>query len=195
MTHQPDRDIDARLSHGEEDSRVTSRPDVQAATSLMRERWRARRPIANLPDHLDDNESVLKMAVGSRSALEAPGVLVLTDRRLLFVKNGVIRKSTESIPLDLITGVALKSGVSNASIKTQGAQSMEVIGEINKKDAAALVAELRRLINARSHSAMGTSSQPVDVASQLEKLARLRDQGVLTGPEFQAQKDRLLSSN
>ena len=42
-------------------------------------------------------------------------------------------------------------------------------------------------------AAAAAPAAPVDVADQLRKLADLRDQGVLTEDEFQAQKAKLLS--
>jgi hypothetical protein len=41
-------------------------------------------------------------------------------------------------------------------------------------------------------AAPGASPAPVDVADQLGKFAKLRDQGILSEEEFQAQKDKLL---
>jgi hypothetical protein len=39
-----------------------------------------------------------------------------------------------------------------------------------------------------------TSAKPkIDVAEQIEKLGRLRDQGLLTDEEFQSKKEELLS--
>lgn len=43
-----------------------------------------------------------------------------------------------------------------------------------------------------TYAAPAPAAEPVDVADQLQKLAQLKDQGVLTEAEFAAQKAKLL---
>ncbi len=63
-----------------------------------------------------------------------------------------------------------------------------------KGDAQKAVAELRRLVSAFQSPAPTRSTQPpqADVADQIRKLAALRDEGILTPEEFDAQKQKLL---
>ena len=46
---------------------------------------------------------------------------------------------------------------------------------------------------AQGNTAMKNTSQTIDVAEEIEKLAQLRDKGILTEEEFQAKKTDLLS--
>jgi Domain of unknown function (DUF4429)/Short C-terminal domain len=55
----------------------------------------------------------------------------------------------------------------------------------------ALRDELNRRMAASSHSA--PAAPAADFTAQLERLARLREQGILTEEEFQAQKARILA--
>lgn len=52
-----------------------------------------------------------------------------------------------------------------------------------------------REIHLEQIKAIARPSEPHSMASELEKLAELRDRGVLTPEEFQAQKEKLLSAN
>ena len=122
------------------------------------------------------------------------GLFVLTDHRVLFLQEGMVRSSQESMPIDLITGCAIKKGLLHSQIKTTGAQSTEVVYEVNKADAEAFVGELKGLLTDRAHGAIKTKAPSIagGVAEELGKLAALRDQGVLTEEEFTAQKAKLL---
>jgi hypothetical protein len=64
---------------------------------------------------------------------------------------------------------------------------------MNKADAEAFASELRSLLSNRSHGSTEIPSRAaIDIAEQLERLAALRDRGVLTDHEFLAQKAKLL---
>jgi len=172
----------------------TDNPGVQAALRLMRKP--ATRLADNVAEALDPGEQVIRMAKGDRAGgAFSGGVLVLTDRRLFFLKHGPVRKSSESIPLDLITSVAVNmSLLTDATIKTQGAQSTEVIERVNKADAKELVGELRRLLNERAR--VVTAPSPAggsDFAEQLTRLGQLRADGLLTDAEFEQRKAKLLA--
>ena len=117
------------------------RQDVVAALTAMRVKSRVKREIRALSEYLTADERVLRMAVGTRSSQR--GILVLTDRRLFFLWQGMVRHSSESIPLDLVTAVTLNQGLITSSIKTQGAQALEVVGQIDKSDAQALAYAFR----------------------------------------------------
>jgi len=84
--------------------------------------------------------------------------------------------------------------LTDATIKTQGAQSTEVIERVNKADAKELVGELRRLLNERAR--VVTAPSPAggsDFAEQLTRLGQLRADGLLTDAEFEQRKAKLLA--
>lgn len=51
-----------------------------------------------------------------------------------------------------------------------------------------------REIHLEQIKAIAKPGEPLSMANELEKLAELRDRGVLTTEEFQAQKEKLLSA-
>jgi len=172
---------------------MTGSESVQTAIGLMNKP--ATRLAPKVEEHLDDSERVIRMAKGDRAGgAFSGGVLVLTDRRVFFLKDGPLRKESESIPLDLITAASVKSTLlTSATIKITGAQSNETVERVNKADASDFVTELRRLLNERSRSAFpATQSSVADLAEQLTKLGELRDKGLLSDAEFEAHKAKLL---
>jgi hypothetical protein len=176
------------------------RPDIAGAAAAMRGKlnraWGRALPLVE--HNLEPCEKVLRLASGVRGGIGVTSeriLMVLTDRKILFMHQGIVRSSQESIPLDLITGVAVKKEILWSNIKTTGAQSDEIITQVNKADAEAMVGELKSLLARRMHSSQIVSSpeSSTSVAEELERLVALRNQGVLTGDEFSVQKSRLLA--
>ncbi len=158
----------------------------------------AKRALKSLEEVLEQGERVFRIAAGTRPTrgVVQRGLLVLTDRRLMFVREGMVRSAHESIPLDLVTAVAVAKGIAYSKIKTTGSQSNEILEQVNKHDAEAWVVAARGLLASRSRDALAASVQEpgTSVADELSRLADLRDRGVLTDPEFATQKARLLGS-
>jgi Bacterial PH domain len=75
------------------------RADIAAARARMRTKVGGGKEIKRLVGHLWEDEHVERMTTGSYGA--GTGLLVLTDRRLLFVKEGMTKK-TEDFPLENI---------------------------------------------------------------------------------------------
>jgi hypothetical protein len=179
---------------------IDERSDLSAATSGMNSQRGAKRELRQVAEYLDPEEQVLRLATGNRGSKS--GLLVLTDRRLMFLWKGLVRENHESIPLDLITSVALKRGLATSTIKTQGAQAKEEIQKVNKKDAEALVMELRDLLNRRSGRGAGdrlisiaSDAEPdrEDVLAQVKQLKGLLEIGAISDEEYEAKKSDLLS--
>lgn len=68
-----------------------------------------------------------------------------------------------------------------------------VWGDAPRKDAFT-DKDIRRLAEFGATQKETTSSNPSDVATQLEKLAKLKEQGIITEEEFQAQKKKVLGT-
>jgi hypothetical protein len=124
------------------------------------------------------------------------GLMVLTDHKVLFLHEGMVRSSQEAIPLDLITGVAVRKGLRWSDIKTTGAQSNETITQVNKVDAEAIASELKSQLANRTRGALWNAEPApfgLSVAEEIAKLGALKEQGLLSVEEFASQKARLLN--
>ena len=71
----------------------------------------------------------------------------------------------------------------------------EHVFEIDRTDPSAVRNQLRQLIDAMPKTTPASAPAPaaISVADELSKLAALRDQGLLSPEEFEAQKQRLLA--
>jgi Short C-terminal domain len=86
----------------------------------------------------------------------------------------------------------VSKGAFYSSIKTTGAQSNVVVERVGRADAEDFASELRSLLTNRSQAPTRAPSQ--SAVDELERLAALRDRGVLTDLEFELQKAKILGS-
>jgi hypothetical protein len=70
------------------------RPDIAAAVKGWK--YGGKREIKKLVEHLQEGETVDVIATGFYGG--GKGIVVLTDRRLMFVKEGIMSKSSEDFP-------------------------------------------------------------------------------------------------
>jgi hypothetical protein len=202
--YQTTADIEARAGQGgfEPPGPVTSpdthselRADIEAAKQKMRTKIGSGREIKKLNSYLWDDETVDLMAGGTYGA--GTGLLVLTDRRLLFLKDGIISKTTEDFPMEKISSVQWSSGIVYGTLTVFASGNKAEIKNMHKDNGKQIADTIReRLTSTTAHSPVrevtGAAHQP-DTYEQLAKLGQLRDAGVLTTEEFDAKKGELLS--
>lgn len=146
---------------------------------------------------LNDDEETEKTIVAWHDHRE--GVLSITNRRLLFVGKGLLSGLTvKDFPLEKIINVdyQLKSftSISRSSfIRIYGhGNAIEFDGVIGSKDEVKdFVEHLKSKVGKQNH----TASKDNDFISQLERLAKLKEQGILTEEEFQTQKEKILNES
>jgi hypothetical protein len=174
------------------------RPDIERARSLMSYKLGSNREIRRLAEYLWDDEEVERM-VNARYG-GGTGLLVLTNRRLLFLKDGMMKQTLEDFPLDKVSSVQWSSGLTLGKLTIFASGNKAEVDQVQKKDGKDLADHVRERIAGGSASSgpvstpAASSSAAASVADELKKLAELRDAGVLTEGEFAAQKARLLGN-
>lgn len=119
-----------------------------------------------------------------------PGALVLTDQRLIFVGGlmGIVERANLSIPLSAITSIDSHGAlVIDFTTITMGGAQHRFLGL--PEAFVNYLNEVRAFRLTPQHAAHVQMPTRVD---ELERLAKLRDQGVLTDKEFAGEKSRLL---
>ena len=122
---------------------------------------------------------------------------VLTTERIV-VRDGVVRREGTEIPLESINNVLFNQtvverllGYGDVLIESAGSQGQSRLTDI--PDPEAFQSEVYRAREARSIQLQGPGSPaPRDPVAQLESLAALHRDGVLTDQEFAEKKARLL---
>lgn len=173
------------------------RADIRAAKKQMRVKFGGRRELRKLPSHMWEGEKVVRLTTGTYG--KGQGLLVLTNRRLLFMFEGLLSKSSEDFPLDKISSVSAKSGVIMGTITIFASGNRAEIGLVQKHDCKDIVDYVRAHISAEKVAppraaapAAHAPSPQVDVMAQLRQLGELTEAGILTQDEFDAKKVELL---
>jgi hypothetical protein len=138
--------------------------------------------------YVQDDETIV-------SILDSMGCLaVLTNKRILYVASGIFSGvDMKEIYLDKISGVKADMGIiQHDLIITSVGATMKF--PTSKKDE--LVAFQNKLTQAMAdYNKPIQQAAPVDVVSQLERLADLKTKGILTDEEFAEQKKKILSQS
>lgn len=126
---------------------------------------------------------------------------VVTSHRLIF-RRGLLSRSGIEIPLEKINNVNFHQSIAERMLgcgdliiesASEGGQSR--FTDVVNPDRVQGIIHTAIQDRLQNGPGMGTGSAtraPVDIAEQLEKLADLRDRGVLSDAEFEDQKQRLL---
>lgn len=170
------------------------RPDIDAAAAAMKGvKIGSNREIRKLEEYLAPGETVRRIAGGYFA--KGQGLLALTDRRLFFLTDGIMKKTSEDFPFARVSSVSWRSGMVQGTVVILAAGSEAKIERVYKDDGRALVDDARALLAAGAQTAaVPAPAAPVDdIPAQIQKLAGLRDAGILSADEFEAKKAELLA--
>jgi hypothetical protein len=170
------------------------RADIAAAKSKMRIKLGGGREIKRLIGHLWEDETVDQMTTGAYG--KGIGLVVLTDRRLLFVQDGIMSKTSEDFPMEKISSVGWSSSMLAGTIVIFATGNKVEIKNVLKDDGKEIVDKIRHRISAPSEAppvAPTPLASAADPVEQLRKLGELHDAGVVTPEEFEAKKADLLA--
>ena len=151
--------------------------------------------VKSLPEVLREGETVKGLTSGFMDG--NTWLIVCTERRIIFLDKGMLYGlKQKDTPLEKINSIEHKIGMIFGKITIRDAATEITIDNLQKAAVAPFIETVNSAIEALKNSTNApppAGNEPVDVASQLGKLADLRDKGVLTEEEFQGQKKKLLS--
>jgi len=153
-----------------------------------------RKEVKELPHVLWENELLEKLVQGFYN--NGTGILVATDKRLIFMDKGLIYGlRVEDFPYDKITSIQYKTGLLLGEITIFASGNNATIQNIQKGDVKPFAEYVRARITAKMEHASAPPQLPVsqdDVISKLERLATLKEKGILSDEEFREQKAKIL---
>ena len=167
------------------------RPDITTAKDKMRFKLGGGREVKKLPEHLWEGETVERMTAGRYG--NGTGLIILTDRRLLFLKDGRLSKKSEDFPLGKVSSISWSSGIALGSITIFVSGTKAEIKNVNKGDGKEMVDLIRGRLSSPAPDTSETDApaQP-DAMTQLKQLGEMRDSGMITEEEFEAKKAEIL---
>jgi len=179
---------------------MESRSDIKDAVGRMGRTMGIHRELRTLESRLEPGEIVMDIARVKRGGHGC--MLAITDHRLLFVREGMIRETVEEIQTKSITSFRVRRRLMNGYLDVTVAGNEEVWDMTSASHAQRVGDTLRHAMESASQppvqaapsSPLSDSVPPqVDVATKIRELAALRDDGLLTPEEFAQQKAKILN--
>lgn len=164
-------------------------------------RFVSRKEIKELPHILWEDENVEDILPGTYN--NGNGILVATNSRLIFIDKGLVfGLKVEDFPLDKITSIQYSTGLMFGKLTIFASGNKAVIDNCEKVRVRKFGDNIRNKITAKSNPEPAPSNSSTnndsqgqdDVVSKLERLAKLKEQGILTEQEFLDQKKKILES-
>lgn len=175
-------------------------PDLEEVKAQIQKqsgisKFLGRREIKELPSILWEDEVIENMIQGTYN--NGTGILVATNKRLIFIDKGLIKLSVEDFPYDKISTLQYKTGIllGNMTVFTSGNRAE--IKNLAKNETKPFAEYVRARITQKSdHASVAKQSNPdstEDKYVKLERIASLRKQGIISEEEFNIEKTKILS--
>lgn len=149
-----------------------------------------------LPEILMEQEQVLGFTSGLMDA--NTWLITLTDKRIIFLDKGMIYGLKQSIvDLDKVNAVSGSTGLLFGTITITDGANDRLIKNVWKKTVKNFTNKVQEALEARKspqQAVQQTQDKEVDPYEQLEKIAGLKDKGIITEEEFETQKKKILET-
>jgi hypothetical protein len=150
--------------------------------------------IKELPRIISDNENIDDIVYGLYN--NGIGILVSTNQRLIFIDKGTFGGlKVEDFPLNKISSIQYETGFLTGKLKIHTSGNVAVIDSVAKNKVRSFAESVRSKIESKNEQVTisETSNSNISVLDQLEKLAKLKESGILNEEEFNQQKAKILS--
>lgn len=158
--------------------------------------------IKELPAILHPEEKLLGLAEGLLKKIHnrdvnGYGLVIATNKRVIFFRKSFIGTVTkEETPISKISSASFRKGILSSSIAIVTSNNESEVSNCDKTLGKKLIDIIQNLISGLDQ--VSSTSAPVqnrqdDSVTQLEKLFELKQKGILTEDEFNAQKIKILS--
>lgn len=157
-----------------------------------------KKEIKELPSILWEDELLEDIIQGNYN--NSNGLLVATNKRLIFIDKGIMKLKVEDFPYDKISSIQYETGMVFGKITIFITGNRAEIKNLVKNETRQFAEYIRARTTAKSeHASMGKSLSEKapshdERLKQLERLAYLKHKGMLTDIEFDEEKKKLLSS-
>jgi len=152
--------------------------------------------VSHLPELLHDDENIKYLTSGLTDG--TTWLIVCTQKRILLVDYGMFFGMKQSeMSLENIQSISYQTGLLFGAIEIWHGGSKMLIENCDKKTVKPFVdavnAAIKELkVNENQDTSASLSQSSDDVISKLERLAVLKEKGILTDEEFAEQKAKIL---
>lgn len=152
-----------------------------------------RQQIRHLRNLLYANERVLELGQGSYERKQ--GLVVLTNERLFFLEKSTGSETVQQFSLPSIVSLAVNKKRTGETLIVHAAGDKAEITRMPHGQADPIVRAFRNLKQTDQTTAAAASQAPssdADPVAQIERLAALRDKGIISAEEFESKKTELM---
>lgn len=191
----------------------TQREQINEAKKINFVLFGSNREIRRLPTYLHKDEIVHGIISGSPGKRRGRGIIVATNERIIFIKDGWIFRDNQDFSYETISSVEIRTQIFFGTFVMYGKGDETGYNWVGRFAGAKFVNIVRQQASSQTRlrntpviqQYAGTAPQglpslpplptsPHDLLiKQLEDIARLRDAGILTLDEFELKKQELLS--
>ncbi|TKX33322.1 PH domain-containing protein [Campylobacter taeniopygiae] len=152
----------------------------------------SKKEIKVLPEILWEGEKVKKAAQGTYNL--ATGLLVATDKRLIFIDKGFINLKVETFLYDKISSIEYSTGLIFGEIVIYASGNKAKIKNMEKNETKDMAEFVREFIqsNNNQETAKQTNTNN-DLMAELEKISDLKNKGIITEDEFKTMKEKIIA--
>ena len=147
--------------------------------------------------HLEPDEDLLVGVIGAYATKilgansTRNGIMVATDRRVVFYAKKLGGYELESFPYENISSFEQGKNLMGHNIKMFASGNEISMKWIQGGDIDRLMGEVKQRLGKRNETAPDVETK-MDATEELRKYAALRDDGLITAMEFDAKKTKLL---
>jgi hypothetical protein len=167
---------------------------AELAEKKLNMRLGVRKELRKLTEKLAEDEEVVNLARGQYDG--KTGLLVVTDRRVVFTEQGMVRSRLEDFPYDRISSIQTETGVVFGKLTIFASGNKAIIERVAPKERIPEIGDYirGRLGGAATPAPAAADAVPAEATpmEQLKQLGELHDAGILTEEEFQTKKAALL---
>ena len=187
------------INRGEEGSTLSFITDITDKKELEE--------IQKIANRIVRDEKVLFVARQSRfkpgGAKGTPATLFVTSQRLIFRNPSMMgmREHFSSVNYDKISSLDIEKGIFSSTLKIRAEGFAGDVDAIDKEKAEKILLYIQEKMDEATTSAMHsqrdthTSNLQLSAADELTKIARLKEQGILSEAEFNQMKQEILRKN
>lgn len=165
------------------------------------------REIRRLPEYLHQNERVQCIVTGTPDGGRGRGIVVATNERILFIKDGWVFRTNQDYPYETLSTVEFRTGIFFGKLTVFGKGDEATYHGVGRFAGAAFTKLARQLSAAarrnEQNPSSGATAAPVSnanpltaqeqVAAQLRNLDSLYKDGIITLNEYEIKKQDLLN--
>lgn len=167
---------------------------AELASRKLRFKLGVRRELKALPTILAEGEEVLNLAAGGYDGHQ--GLLIVTDRRLIFYEKGVMRSTQEDFPYSKLSSIQTETKMTSGRLIIFVSGNRAVINQVLPRERVneigGYVRERMTAHDADTSPAPESSGDRLGPGERLQQLSGVFEAGLISSQEYETKRASIL---